>query len=178
MGYGETVEQAAVREAKEETSLDVELISQFHTYSDPGRDPRFHTISTVFIARAKGRPQAKDDAAEIGIFTTTSIPRPLAFDHEKILTDYFHSKKEENAPKIDKNAKLKEVCRVMGPVEAEVIKSFLESNGITCLMRGTWVQSTGPMSADGLGEIKILVSETDFALAKELLENNPVSEKE
>ena len=84
----------------------------------------------------------------------------------------------DKKPKTDKDTKLKEVCRVMGPVEAEVIKSFLESNGIVCLMRGSWVQSTGPMSADGLGEIKILVSETDFAVDKELLENNPVSEKE
>ena len=92
--YGETLEQAAVREAKEETSLDVDLIAQFHTYSDPGRDPRFHTISTIFIARAQGRPKAQDDAAEIGIFKSENIPRPLAFDHEKILADYFRSKKK------------------------------------------------------------------------------------
>lgn len=86
--------------------------------------------------------------------------------------------KDEENQKKDKDMKLKEVCRVMGPVEAEVIKSFLESNGITCLMRGTWVQSIGPMSADGLGEIKILVSETDYAAAKELLENKPPHEEE
>jgi hypothetical protein len=75
--------------------------------------------------------------------------------------------------KKDKDMKLKELCRVMGPVEAEVVKSFLESNGITCLMRGTWVQSVAPMSTDGLGEIRILVAETDYAVAKELLENRP-----
>jgi ADP-ribose pyrophosphatase YjhB (NUDIX family) len=87
--YGESLEKAAVREAKEETSLDIELVSQFHTYSNPGRDPRFHTISTVFIARAEGRPKAQDDAQEIGIFSAESMPHPLAFDHEQILDDYF-----------------------------------------------------------------------------------------
>ncbi len=92
--YGESLEQAAVREAKEETSLDIELVSQFHTYSDPHRDPRFHTISTVFVARAAGRPRARDDAREAGIFTAQNLPRPLAFDHEKILADYFRSKKK------------------------------------------------------------------------------------
>ncbi len=92
--YGESLEQAAVREAREETSLDIELISQFHTYSDPRRDPRFHTISTVFVARAAGRPRAQDDAREAGIFTAEHLPRPLAFDHEKILADYFRSKKK------------------------------------------------------------------------------------
>jgi 8-oxo-dGTP diphosphatase len=87
--YGETLEQAAVREAKEETSLDVQLICQMHTYSDPSRDPRKHTISTVFIARAKGKPVAQDDAQEIGIFTREELNFPLAFDHQKILEDYF-----------------------------------------------------------------------------------------
>lgn len=91
--YGESLEEAAVREAKEETSLDIELIGQFHAYSDPGRDPRFHTISTVFIARAEGQPKALDDAQEIGIFTEENTPHPLAFDHERILADYFSSKK-------------------------------------------------------------------------------------
>jgi hypothetical protein len=75
--------------------------------------------------------------------------------------------------KKEKDMELKELCRVMGPVEAAVIKSFLESNGIACLMRGTWVQSVAPMSTDGLGEIRILVAETDYAVAKELLENKP-----
>jgi len=91
--YGETLEEAAVREAREETSLDIELLAQFHTYSDPGRDPRFHTISTIFIAQAEGRPKAQDDAQEIGIFTATTRPHPLAFDHERILTDYFCTRK-------------------------------------------------------------------------------------
>ena len=86
--YGESLEEAAVREAKEETSLDIQLLEQFHTYSDPGRDPRFHTVSTVYIARAKGRPRARDDARNVGIFTEQDRPRPLAFDHERILEDY------------------------------------------------------------------------------------------
>lgn len=91
--YGETLEEAARREAKEETSLDVELISQFRTYSDPKRDPRFHTISTVYICRARGLPEAGDDAREIGVFSHKNLPRPLAFDHQEILNDYYEWKK-------------------------------------------------------------------------------------
>jgi 8-oxo-dGTP diphosphatase len=90
--YGESLEEAAVREAKEETSLDIELLKQLHTYSDPDRDPRFHTITTVYLAKAKGRPRAQDDAKKIGIFTMEDRPRPLAFDHEKILADYLKNK--------------------------------------------------------------------------------------
>ena len=90
--YGESLEHAAIREAKEETSLDVELISQFHCYSDPSRDPRQHTISTVFIARGKGILMAKDDAKNTGFFTRDNLPEKIAFDHRKILTDYFNSK--------------------------------------------------------------------------------------
>ncbi|MEW6409089.1 MAG: NUDIX hydrolase [Nitrospirota bacterium] len=87
--YGETLEQAAIREAKEETALDVEIIRQFHAYSDPKRDPRFHTVSVVFIARANGEPKASDDAKEIGVFTKDNLPSPLCFDHTEILRDYF-----------------------------------------------------------------------------------------
>jgi 8-oxo-dGTP diphosphatase len=87
--YGESAEAAAVREAREETDLDVELIRQFHTYSDPKRDPRFHTISTVFIARAEGMPRAGDDAKGIGVFAKDSLPSPICFDHPVILDDYF-----------------------------------------------------------------------------------------
>lgn len=87
--YGETLETAAVREAKEETSLDVELVRQFHTYSDPSRDPRQHTISTVFIARASGEPHGMDDAAEARIFRFDEIPADMAFDHKAILGDFF-----------------------------------------------------------------------------------------
>jgi ADP-ribose pyrophosphatase YjhB (NUDIX family) len=87
--YGESLEKAAVREAKEETSLDVELISQLGAYSDPDRDPRQHTISVVFQAHASGTPRADDDALEIGIFNRNNIPDELAFDHKRILSDYF-----------------------------------------------------------------------------------------
>jgi len=92
--YGESLEQAAVREAREETGLTVELIEQFHTYSDPQRDPRQHNITTVYIARAIGGVlQAQDDAQEIGVFSEADLPSELAFDHDQILKDYFLYKK-------------------------------------------------------------------------------------
>ncbi len=94
--YGESLEEAAAREAKEETSLDVQLKRQFHTYSDPDRDPRQHTISTVFAATAQGQPKAQDDAQEIRIFTRDEIDFPLAFDHSRILEDYFEQKKKNS----------------------------------------------------------------------------------
>lgn len=87
--YGESLEEAAVREAKEETSLDVTLKKQMHTYSKPDRDPRHHTISTVYIATGRGIPKAADDAAEVGIFTEETLPSPIMFDHGRILADYF-----------------------------------------------------------------------------------------
>ena len=90
--YGETLEAAAVREALEETSLTVELIRQFHVYSTTDRDPRQHTIATVFIAQAKGIPVAADDATEAGIYTKDILPEKLAFDHRKILDDYFNKR--------------------------------------------------------------------------------------
>ena len=90
--YGESLESAAAREAKEETGLDLEVLRQFHTYSAPGRDPRGHTVSTVFTARGKGVPRASDDAAEIKIFTGSNLPEDLAFDHRRILEDYFRKK--------------------------------------------------------------------------------------
>jgi len=92
--YGESLEEAAVREAKEETDLDITLRYQLHTYSDPGRDPRKHTITTVFVAEGQGRPRAQDDAKGIGIFTEKEINFPLAFDHALILSDYFNRKKQ------------------------------------------------------------------------------------
>ncbi|MCW5198419.1 NUDIX hydrolase [Desulfobulbus sp. F4] len=86
--YGESFEQAAVREAKEETGLDVTLLRQFHTYSNPDRDKRLHTASTVFMAKAEGEPQGLDDALQAKIFRRENLP-PLAFDHAQILADYF-----------------------------------------------------------------------------------------
>jgi ADP-ribose pyrophosphatase YjhB (NUDIX family) len=87
--YGESCEAAAVREAREETSLDVDLSYQLGAYSDPSRDPRHHTISVVFVARADGVPKAADDAAKLGIFSSDALPPQLAFDHARILQDYF-----------------------------------------------------------------------------------------
>ena len=87
--YGESLEEAALREAKEETNLDVVIERQFHTYSDPERDPRHHSISTVYIAKGKGIAKAQDDAAEIGIFNESNLPSEIAFDHRSILADYF-----------------------------------------------------------------------------------------
>jgi 8-oxo-dGTP diphosphatase len=86
--YGESLETAAVREALEETSLTVQLVEQFYTYSDPQRDPRQHTLSQVFIATATGIPQAQDDAKSLDIFSLATIPAGLCFDHSQILADY------------------------------------------------------------------------------------------
>jgi 8-oxo-dGTP diphosphatase len=96
---GESVEQAAVREAKEETLLDVRLIEQMHTYSDPGRDPRRHTVSTVFIATAVGMPQGADDARTAAVFSSDRLPEPIVFDHAAILKDYFAYK--NGTPRLD-----------------------------------------------------------------------------
>jgi len=91
--YGESAEEAAVREAKEETNLDVELMCQFHSYSESWRDPRGHTISIVFVAKGRGKAVAMDDAKEIGIFKENNLPEEIAFDHKRILKDYFRMKK-------------------------------------------------------------------------------------
>jgi len=86
--YGESLEAAAVREAREETGLAVTLLGQLHTYSDPQRDPRQHTITTVYIAQGSGSPQAADDARSLAIFAPEALPQALAFDHARILADY------------------------------------------------------------------------------------------
>ncbi len=91
---GESLEDAARREALEETHLTVRLICQMHTYSAPGRDPRFHTITTVFAATATGVPTAGDDAAEAAVFTEETLPEDMAFDHRAVMRDYFRWKKE------------------------------------------------------------------------------------
>jgi len=93
--YGETLEEAAAREAMEETSLAVTLTGQFHTYSDPGRDPRRHTITTVFTATADGVPRAGDDAEQADVFPEESLPSPLVFDHADILADFFRKRRME-----------------------------------------------------------------------------------
>jgi ADP-ribose pyrophosphatase YjhB (NUDIX family) len=84
---GESLAVAAMREAKEETSLDVDLMEQFFAYSDPGRDPRGPTVSVVFLGRGRGVPVAADDAAQVGVFSFDGLPA-LAFDHAGILDDY------------------------------------------------------------------------------------------
>jgi len=96
---GESVAQAAVREAREETSLEVTLTEQFFAYSDPKRDPRGATVSVVFLARATGTPRAEDDAKNIGVYTLDALP-PLAFDHGQILDDYRRYKKDGTRPPV------------------------------------------------------------------------------
>ncbi len=88
MDEGETVEQAGCREALEETGLEVALTALLHVYSDPGRDPRMHTMSTVFVARAEAEPVAGDDATDARVFALDALPAQLAFDHAQILEDY------------------------------------------------------------------------------------------
>jgi 8-oxo-dGTP diphosphatase len=85
---GECLEQAAVREALEETSLCVTLTTLLGCYSAPQRDPRGHTVSAVYIAEARGEPQARDDAKHAALFNLSTLPSPLAFDHATILEDY------------------------------------------------------------------------------------------
>jgi 8-oxo-dGTP diphosphatase len=98
--YGERLEAAAVREAHEETGLDVELIELFHVYSDPSRDARGHTVGTVYIGKASGSPRAGDDAADAAIFNESSVPSPLAFDHGRIVADYFHYRRTGKRPSV------------------------------------------------------------------------------
>jgi len=87
--YGESVEHAVVREAREETGLDVRNVRQFRVYSDPSRDPRRHTLSVVFTCEAEGIPVGKDDARRAHIFKLEDIPmEKLAFDHKNIILDF------------------------------------------------------------------------------------------
>jgi 8-oxo-dGTP diphosphatase len=86
--YGETVEAAAVREAYEETGLRVQLVRQIHTYSEPARDPRGHTVSVVFLARASGEPKGGDDASVAKAFDPAGLPQDVVFDHRQVVEDY------------------------------------------------------------------------------------------
>ena len=95
---GEWLADAAAREAKEETGLDVELRELFHAYSDPARDPRQHTVSTVFLARAAGTPVGADDAARAAVFALDALPSPIVFDHARILADYAAYRATGNRP--------------------------------------------------------------------------------
>jgi len=86
---GETVEEAAIREAREETGLDINLLGLVGVYSDPARDPRGHVVSVAFLARASGRLQSGSDARSAQVFPREELPR-LAFDHEQIIGDALH----------------------------------------------------------------------------------------
>jgi 8-oxo-dGTP diphosphatase len=85
---GETVENAAIREAREETGLEVRLVALLGLYSDPRRDPRGHTVTAVYVAQASGTPVAADDAKLCGAFAPDALPEPLVFDHALVLADY------------------------------------------------------------------------------------------
>ena len=85
---GESLEAAAVREAREETCLDVELVSLLGIYSNPARDPRGHTVTAIYVATSTGTPAAADDAKSVGVCLPDQLPSPLAFDHELVLADY------------------------------------------------------------------------------------------
>jgi ADP-ribose pyrophosphatase YjhB (NUDIX family) len=98
--YGETVETAARREALEETGLEVTLSDLLGVYSDPERDPRQHTISTVFVGRAEGRPRGGDDAAAARVFALGSLPSPLCFDHARIVSDYLRFRRTGEGPEL------------------------------------------------------------------------------
>ena len=98
---GELLEQAAVREAGEETSLRVRLKLLLGCYSNPARDPRGHTVSAVFVAEAEGEPRAQDDAAGVAIFSPEALPSPLVFDHERILSDYLVWRQQGKLPRLE-----------------------------------------------------------------------------
>jgi 8-oxo-dGTP diphosphatase len=97
--YGERLEDAARREAMEETGLTVELTQLLGMYSDPRRDPRQHTVSTVYVGTATGAPSGSDDALQAELFTLDELPSPLCFDHEQILADYRHFKESGELPR-------------------------------------------------------------------------------
>ena len=99
---GEPVEHAAIREAKEETGLDVHLTSLFYVYSDPSRDPRQHTMSTVFTAVADGCPKGDDDAEMAQYFPLDNLPSPIAFDHATIIADYLEFRKTGKQPELQR----------------------------------------------------------------------------
>lgn len=89
---GESVEDALKREMQEETNLNVQISKLLGVYSNPNRDPRFHTASAVFIAKAQGQPKGGDDAKEAKLYKLDEIPMDeLVFDHSDILKDYLYN---------------------------------------------------------------------------------------
>ncbi len=97
---GESLEQAAIREAKEEVTLDIELQCLLGCYSDPRRDTRGHMVSAVYIASAKGEPKADDDAAALAVFSIADLPEKMAFDHDEILSDYLCFRRTSKIPSL------------------------------------------------------------------------------
>lgn len=100
MDYGESAEDTARREALEEVGLDITLVEQFHVYSDPSRDQRQHTVSVVYLATAKGEPEAGDDAKNAKIVEVWSLPTNLCFDHDRILHEYLQYRHYGIRPRI------------------------------------------------------------------------------
>jgi 8-oxo-dGTP diphosphatase len=98
---GESLESAARREAREETGLDVRIDEQFFTYSDPARDPRRHTITTVYLASAEGLPVGGDDAAQARVWSWAELPAVLCFDHRRILTDVARYLETGRRPRVE-----------------------------------------------------------------------------
>lgn len=93
---GERVEAALVREMQEETGLEVRIKRLLGVYSDPDRDPRFHTVSVVYVAEAEGEPKGADDAKRADIYPIEKIPmEKLVFDHARILEDYLQSRDDD-----------------------------------------------------------------------------------
>ena len=91
--YGESLETAAIREAREETGLELDNLRQFRAYSDPDRDPRHHSVTVVFTASGKGNPKAADDAKSLRIFPLDDLPENMAFDHRQIISDFIRQVK-------------------------------------------------------------------------------------
>ena len=95
--YAESTETAARREALEETGLSVELKSLLGVYSRPDRDPRFHTLTTVYAATAQGSPKAGSDADKARVFDPKDLPEPICFDHAQIIEHYLAWKRGERS---------------------------------------------------------------------------------
>ena len=98
---GESLAEAVRREAREETSLIIEVVSLFHVYSKPWRDPRGDTVSVVYYCRASGCPVGGDDAAEAVAFAPEKLPDVIAFDHRKIIEQFLHWKNKGALPSVE-----------------------------------------------------------------------------
>lgn len=103
--YGESLEAAAHREAKEETGVELDGLEQFRAYSDPARDPRQHTVTMVFSAYGRGKPVASDDAKHLALFPLDRLPKDLAFDHGQILADYIASPTNKQTQRLQEGNK-------------------------------------------------------------------------